>query len=97
MCVIMTAKCIEENDTLFVKLDADFNTNVTLPCKKHSQEVNIKWVRTGKKSLHILPNGDLFLANLEKQDSGEYKCMTDRNDLDNDEVLSRIHLNVKSK
>lgn len=89
--------CFEKRDTSpLIRIDADFKNNLTLQCDKGPDEINVKWVRTGKRSVIVLPNGDLFIANLEKKDSGEYKCIADISDTEDDEVLSRFHLNVKS-
>lgn len=53
----------------------------------------IKWEIPGREGKEVLPNGDLFLQNLQKNDSGEYRCSIARED----KIVSKIHLNVNSK
>ncbi|KAL6590099.1 hypothetical protein ACP70R_050173 [Stipagrostis hirtigluma subsp. patula] len=69
----------------------DFNTNVTLPCRNTQNEV-IRWEKEGKISKQVLPNGDLFLENVQRNDSGLYQCSTAAQD----EILSRIRLVIHS-
>ncbi len=77
----------------FLKINEDFHKDITLQC--HNQDSNnvTKWELPGiKKGKPVLINGDLFLKDLQKKDSGEYTCSTEE-----DKILFKYQLSVNSK
>ncbi|XP_065208803.1 uncharacterized protein LOC135837457 [Planococcus citri] len=93
--IFIKVKCVEKREPPSkTEVIANFKTNLTLPCESAAREEGdiVRWVRKGKNSWSVLDNGDLFLVNLEKNDSGEYMCL----EQDNDEILSTYVVHVKT-
>ncbi|XKL67727.1 hypothetical protein PGB90_003218 [Kerria lacca] len=91
-CFIVENKlCIPELTSGEV-YDADFRKNITLPCFHDNLKEVIKWEKPGREGKEVSQNGDLLLYNLQKNDSGEYKCSI----ANEDKILSKIYLNVKT-
>lgn len=91
--MLLLTGIFSSDDFVLEKVSADIYKNVTLSCHSTDPSVVIKWEKPGRDGKEVLPNGDLFLQNLQKNDSGEYKCSI----ANEDKILSRIHLNVNSK
>ncbi|KAK7579812.1 hypothetical protein V9T40_000441 [Parthenolecanium corni] len=83
---------IASDDFVFEKIFADIHQNITLSCHNIDPSIVIKWEKSGREGKEVLPNGDLFLQDLQKNDSGEYRCSIVRED----KIVSKIHLNVNT-
>ena len=75
------------------EISADIHENITLSCHNTDPNNVIKWVKAGRDGKTMLHNGDLFLQDLRRNDSGEYICSI----ASEDKILSKIKLDVKSK